>query len=768
MRPPATVFFLLLACIAGSPISAAQPQSSRTSPSFDELIQTIRTGNAYQRAEATAPLSWINDPRVVPELIALLNDEDSRVRSDAAQQLARLGDEQSADPLAAALADSDGYVRSYAAEGLAKIGNRRHIPALVASVMDHLPDPNTSTAEGYYSAPALEAIARLSPKTPSQLIGLLEEISVADRTQDEDRWRLLENVARCLGQIGDKAAFEPLQRAREALEAGHHDYRTWYAVRKALAAIDSEKTPFDRPPADILDSHRVSKIDDEGIRRKWILPLVELGEQAVEDIDWALRFESEWDRGRLFMATKALGEIGGQSAADVLRKYIERQSSLSERDQRARRLLWREMLLALLKADPNEATVQEIILASQQLSDFEQEYLVHDISSVSPERIPQEIKTLSYRRVLLGGTSAKPLSSYAVSRAARLLGQVGGQEAGEILSKALLSSPPDDRGQAAASALGEIKGYDSVPTLITALESANVSKGAIARALGMIADRRAVPPLTDAARRDKLGGQDRLWIAAALARFGEDYPDNARLIREALPSSLEQAKWLHDEESIRAIAALINGEALVVENAVRTLEAIGSDRAFNALISQVDIERIDDPLRLQQITSVAARMGEKLGHSSKEYWTTVATVTKAVRGWFETGQQTAQSARERFSAEPVIRDLPLARRVWIAEVNRRLDLAASGKAESYQCRVPAEAVSNIESFFARELVPTLERIIKESDSTVGCHAKYGVVQHYDVRSKAARILTEKTGQPYTFVDVDGRTHPGGWNPSQDE
>ena len=48
------------------------------------------------------------------------------------------------------------------------------------------------------------------------------------------------------------------------------------------------------------------------------------------------------------------------------------------------------------------------------------------------------------------------------------------------------------------------------------------------------------------------------------------------------------------------------------------------------------------------------------------------------------------------------------------------------------------------------------------------HGKRSIVRHYHVRSQAARILTEKTGQPYTFVDVDGRTHPGGWNPSQDD
>ncbi len=756
MRLPAIVSFLLLACT-----TAATGSTTRPRPSFDELILTIRTGNAYQRAEVIGSLSCLDDPRVVPELIALLKDEDARVRSEAAQHLARLADERSTDALVVALADKVGNVRRFAADGLLKAGNQRHVPALVASVMDHLPGPTTSES-------ALEAIGKLSPKAPDELIGLLERIPTVRSSTNNDWWRLLESVARCLGEIGDRAALEPLQQARQALEAGHQDYKTWYAVRKALAAIDPEKMSFDRPAADILDLDRVGKIDDEGIQQKWILPLVGLGDRAIQDLDWALWFQSEWDRERVIIATKVLSEIGGRSAANALRRYMARQLVLPEQDQHARHLFWRAILLALLKTDPNEATVEEIFPISQQLTDVEQGLLVYDVSNVPPERMPQQIKTLFYRRSLLGSTSARPLNPPATSRAAQLLGQIGGQEPGEILSKALLDPLSRDWGQAAASALGEIKGYDSAPVLMTALESANVNKGAVARALGMIADRRAVPPLKDAVHRAKLDGQDRLWIAAALAHLGEDYVDNARLIREALPGSLEQARWLHDEQSILAIAAFVNAEGVVGETAIHTLETIGSDRAFNALVAQVDVERITDPLHLQQVAEAAARMAQRLGRDSRECWTTVATVAKAVRGWFSTGQMTLQLVHETLSAEPVMRALPLARRVWVGEVNRRLDLAASGQTNPYQFDLSLTPLSTIPAFFAPELVPTLERIARESDSIVDLHARYGIVKHYNVRSRVAKILTEKTGHTYTFVDADGRTHPGGWSPSRDE
>ena len=60
-----------------------------------------------------------------------------------------------------------------------------------------------------------------------------------------------------------------------------------------------------------------------------------------------------------------------------------------------------------------------------------------------------------------------------------------------------------------------------------------------------------------------------------MARLGEDYAANARLIREALPDSLEQAEWLHDVESIRAVVALISAEAPASDRAIHALEAIG-------------------------------------------------------------------------------------------------------------------------------------------------------------------------------------------------
>jgi hypothetical protein len=277
-----------------------------------------------------------------------------------------------------------------------------------------------------------------------------------------------------------------------------------------------------------------------------------------------------------------------------------------------------------------------------------------------------------------------------------------------------------------------------------------------------------VPVLKDAANSANLVGQDRLWVAAALARLGEDYTGNARLVREALPDSLEQAQWLRDDETIGAVAALIGSEPGITERAIRTLGAIGTDRALGALVGRIDIETVTDPMHLQNLSDAAARLAKKLGHPSAEYWAGITATASAVRGWFAM-RQTGPSESERRSAfEAVTRNPGLARQVWIAEVNRRLDLAASGKAQPYEYDVPGSAVSSAGTIFAPELVATMERITRESNAAQSFHGRRSMVEHYGVRSLAAKILTEKTGQPYTFVDVDGRTHPGGWNPSLEE
>ncbi|MCJ7778796.1 MAG: HEAT repeat domain-containing protein, partial [Sedimentisphaerales bacterium] len=459
--PVLTTLLLILLSICPV-IQVCNAQATETTQGrnpFDELMHLIRTGNAYQRAEAIPSFARIADKRVVPVLMDLLKDQDSRVRVYAAQQLAGLADRRSADTLAEALDDVNGNVRRYAGEGLAKVGSEGHVPALVAAVMNHLPDPNTSDSESWHSVPALEAIAKLSSKAPPDILELLGKISDESFVKDEDWWRLLENVAKCLGQIRDKSAYDQLQQGRKALETSYQDYKVWYAVRRALADIDTEGSRFDRPAADILATVRVMMASYKEIRQRWTEPLVNIGPNIIEDLECTLRFRENrnGDGERTLVAIEALGQIGGAEAAKVLRQYIERvlkQAAAEPRSTRGRAYPLRMAMLALLKAAPQKQTVEQILSLLPALDDFQQEYLMRDTFNAEAERIPPHIKVFLYSRILLGQEKAKSSGSYAPSAAAKLLEQIGGEEAGQALSQALLNSEDARVREAAARALG--------------------------------------------------------------------------------------------------------------------------------------------------------------------------------------------------------------------------------------------------------------------------------------------------------------------------
>ncbi|MEN6337273.1 MAG: HEAT repeat domain-containing protein [Phycisphaerales bacterium] len=802
MRKPAEPCFLLFAFVTILCSSIAQPQDSRPGPSIEELIETLHTGNAYQRAQAISPLSRIDDPRTAPELAGLLKDSDVTVRLSTAKTLAQMADKRTADAMAEALNDQVGEVRQYAGEGLAKVGEAKHVPALVASVLSHLPDPTNVVGErSWYSAPALEAIAKLSSKAPPEFLKLMRDIPAAKNVTNGDWWETRENVARCLGQIGDKAAVEPLQEVRRSLETSYQDYRTWHAIRKALATLDPQTMPFDKPAAEILRQIQWGKGGFNGVES-----LVELGDPAMGDMAWILRFESPQDRERVADTLRALGRIGGEKAASVLRDYIARLAGSEPRNSRSSpsrpsgldaQIMQRQeslcrALAALLVAMPNEATAHEVLLTAHRLSDSTQGSLVQTISGTSGGPAYRDAAAVFYEQTLLGSADAGPLSQEAAKHAAGCVGQVGGQRAGEVLSKVLLESTQVDVAASACRALWAVKDYDATPCLIEASRLENTPKDAIAYGMGCLRDERTIPALLDMRNRTDLSRKDRLWTAAALARMGTDYENSARLIREALPDSLDQATWLRDKETLAAIAKLIHPDdsqagdrrgvtpreqrtsiglsyPFLRNRAISVLTTIGTNDALDALGATVDLETIEDAQHLRQVSDAAAHLARKLGHPSLEHWTRVSAVTHAVTGLFGIVLSQASLPPPGWARgnvpEAITLDPALARRVWVAEFNRLAGPVTDQPDPDRWSDFSVAILYGAERIFGPELIPPLERLIKESEAVRPFRGKEAVIKHYYIRSLAAKILTEKTGRAYTFVDADGRTHPGGWDPS---
>jgi hypothetical protein len=210
--------------------------------------------------------------------------------------------------------------------------------------------------------------------------------------------------------------------------------------------------------------------------------------------------------------------------------------------------------VAILKADPNEITASEIISDAQAMDSFEWENLLYDISGTVTQKVPEEIKTVVYENVLFSSNQSISRERYKAN-AALLLGQMGGQRAGESLSKVLLELPTTETLHTAAVALGTIKDYDPIPTFIKAANMPRVTVAPIAEAICRRNDRRALSALETMSLRSNLNIQDRLWLAAAFAHLGRDYQTNAAIIRNALPESLPQAAWLTDSQTIDSICS---------------------------------------------------------------------------------------------------------------------------------------------------------------------------------------------------------------------
>ncbi len=780
MRSRIAIWFVLvlLAAPAEASPSALDPNE------FEKLVQVIRTGNTYQREHAIQSLSKIDDSRVVPTLMELVEDPEAKIRVCAVQQLSVLADPRSADVLAGALDDSNPTVRSCAAVALAKIGSPRHIPALVASAVNDLPEPGTNEHEVLYSTSALDAIAKLSSKAPPEIMALLDRVSDERIVDRRNWWQLLQRTATCLGQIGDPAALDSLQRALKVLEQHHQDYQTWYAIRKAMAAIDPVNHPFDCPAADILVVHRQGK----GQGYTTAPALLALGPDIVPDLAWVLRFDSQWD-SELYahLALDVLKKIGGDSVVTVLREYIQRQLKLSRSERSGYSISL--ALTNLLELEPKVETLDEVLTIAESFDGRALNDLVSTISQARSPQLPTEIRVAFYHAILHHPDWSGPFYASAGSRAVRSLGEIGGPEAGEILREVLLT-PSNPHRDAAASALVRIKNYDAVPVLMEAAGQPVCSVTTLAAALGKIADLRAIPVLREMTQRIGLSGDDRLWIAAALARMGDEYDKNAALVREKLPRSMPQSVWLKDPETVTVLAELIRnnddtdmrfvripdgintlvssywrGQASTM--AIEVLRVIGTPEAMDAVVSLMDTET--DAWRLLRLSRLAAELGKKYNHPKIEEYERIAQVVSAAMKWFSISLQQQNITPPPSSQNyPILQKYPeLARRVWIMEVTRQLDEAQRMQALPWLGIFKKETLHGIEPIFDPELVPVLERILRENTQTERCRGPVGFVEHYYIRSLAAAILTAKTGREYTFVDVDGQTHPGGWRPSME-
>lgn len=252
----------------------------------------------------------IKDPLVIDPLVLALK-ETGTVRKAAIDALASFG-ASATTPLLAALCHKEKEVRAGATEAMAAMGAIA-VPALMAALRDKVVDLR-----------AAAAMVLLQIKEPA-----IEPLIKTLNSPDE---HCRETAAEILGQLGAKAALEPLIellhdpsvgvriQAMKALEALQWEPRD--TEERALCAVVrgdwDEVVKIGAPTI----PHLIADLKDPDleVRKAITTTLVTIGKPAVEPLIKALKAEDAQTR---FHAALALGEIGDGHAVDALAAAIK-------------------------------------------------------------------------------------------------------------------------------------------------------------------------------------------------------------------------------------------------------------------------------------------------------------------------------------------------------------------------------------------------------------------------------------------------------------
>jgi HEAT repeat protein len=196
--------------------------------SVEALLAALNDRDADVREIAAVACHQVNDPRAVEPLIHVVKDSNQIwfLRWRAAARIGEIGDRRAVEALIDVIKgrdqaeDTDADVRRHAAGALSQIGDPRAIQPLIAALKD---------AHALMRWEAGEALSRMGAPAVEPLIAALQ-----DRQEFQRRVMLgrsgsgksevvtetvRANVARVLGQIGDRRAVEALTAALQDQEA---------------------------------------------------------------------------------------------------------------------------------------------------------------------------------------------------------------------------------------------------------------------------------------------------------------------------------------------------------------------------------------------------------------------------------------------------------------------------------------------------------------------------------------------------------------------
>ncbi|HLE18607.1 MAG TPA: HEAT repeat domain-containing protein, partial [Syntrophales bacterium] len=262
------------------------------------LIRLIEDPSAPVRHRAVSLLGSVGSPAAVPHLIAALRSKDSGMRESTASALETFRDRRALEPLIAALKDSQASVRSASLRSLGKFDDSRVLYLNRELLKDESLDVRRV------------ALGNVLDKRDQKAVEL-----VIPFLNDQD-WFVASLAAKTLGEIGDPRGVDPLIRALKGESNKKRRFNGDMDLRRnaaeALGKIGGKKAV----------RALIEELDTPDINLKMSI-IKSLGRaRDNEAVPFLINLLSEGNLSVCYNVILALGEIGDPYALDTMKALL--------------------------------------------------------------------------------------------------------------------------------------------------------------------------------------------------------------------------------------------------------------------------------------------------------------------------------------------------------------------------------------------------------------------------------------------------------------
>ena len=594
-------------------------------------------------------------------------------------------------------------------------------------------------------------LAQGTPQTPMSLVDVLKNLESSDWQAQANAFKALSGWDKPLS--GDEVEAVKSYMARQE----HKDWRAHYLAAKLLRANGQLPMPgkavgkAEEILAPLNPSKGIDSNADEAAGQ-----LAALGADVVPLLGDVLAYPNSPDESRIVAAARALGILDGKDAAGLLIGALKT------------KIGWMagELICALMKISSDDAIVDDVakVIAAQR--EIDQEFTIRNFEK--PE--------IALRARMRLYSHFDDFKSYGRNSVVRGLGKVANKDAFKRLTGILLKES-GTTADIAARQLAGMKSFDPCPAYVDAFDAGKVSRELIICA-AIRGCTGAIPYL----ERVKISAyQDMkadlpLVATGALARLGKDYEKNAEEVRAALGKdefgSYPAAALLTDDATVRVMGAKLIDYAgkdnLTIKSGshaygmgqtivIYLLGQMPNRLAANTLMDDLGVlpvsiwsnvsdalESLGSELNDDSIASDGAGLKAVIYYCGIGYWQMAPK------------RDDPEIAKARSTAAAFLKLRPALFKKLFAESMYEY---ADWGGKSFIVTLAGDA-------WTPQATPVFEDIIK-TDKNVMRYTKTGSgnqLSHYRVREQMAKVLQEKTGRPYTYVDVDGVTRNAGEMP----